>query len=363
MHDKNKKIHDLIKESLKRRGTKNIHTQYLPTEEGRSIKNVNDSRVRKTSSKNFKPNHAPRSAIERRPDKAVLTQVRARFARVNLPHVGAFNAGIAWAPDGENLVCVFRQNENNIIGCVLDSKYKPLPDSFYNFNLVRSADPRIIWTPDNKLLMVYSYFENDMEKEHIVGKIIMDKRDGKFINPPHFRITPSGIHTRQKNWVPFVCDEKIYLVANVHPHIIYELSDYQENSCEQVYETTWPKIWFNNFQLRGNTNPVLMPDGNFLSTFHTSHICNGIHFYDNGLYLFESKPPFNVIARSGRTFLPAESACEPHFRKKGHIVCTFPIGMVMKKDEKIVISYGDNDSVVKIMETTVEDIYKLLIRV
>lgn len=362
MHDKDKRIHDLIKESLKRRGTKNIHTNYI-SENERQIKNINESRVRKTSSKNFQPAHIHRPALERRPEKSLLTQVRCRFAKVHLPYAGSFNAGIAWAPDNERIVCVFRQNENNIIGCFLDSKYKVQPDSFFNFDLVRSADPRIIWTPDDKLLMVYSYFEGDMETEHVVGKIIMDKKDGKFINPPHFRITPSSIRSRQKNWVPFVHHEKIYIIANIHPHIIYELTDYKTDACNQVYETAWPKIWFNNFQLRGNTNPILLPDGNYLNTFHTSHICNGIHYYDNGAYTFEGQPPFSVLARSGRTYLPAESACEPHYRKKGHIVCNFPIGMLMREDQKLIISFGDNDSAVKIMETSIDDILKTLVKI
>lgn len=362
MHDKDERIHDLIRESLKRRGYKNAHASFI-SDEGRQIKSINESRVRKTSGKSFSPPHTPRSAVERRPDKSVLTQVRGRFARLHIPYPGAFNAGIAWAPDGENIICVFRQNENNLIGCVLDSNYRVHPDSYYNFGLVRSADPRLIWTPDDKLLMVYSYFESDMEKEHVVGKIIMERGDRKFINSPHFRITPSGIHTRQKNWVPFVCNEKIFLITNIYPHIIYELSGYKNDTCQQVYETAWNRIWFNNFQLRGNTNPIRLPDGSFLNTYHTSHICNGIHYYDNGVYTFEGQPPFNVIARSGRTFLPAESACEPHYRKKGHIVCNFPIGMLLKDDNKIIISFGDNDSVVKFMETTVEEISKTLVRI
>jgi hypothetical protein len=48
--------------------------------------------------------------------------------------------------------------------------------------------------------------------------------------------------------------------------------------------------------------------------------------------------------------------------EEGLIVCTFPIGMMMR-DEKLIISYGDNDSCVKIMETTLEEMKKTMMPV
>ena len=78
--------------------------------------------------------------------------------------------------------------------------------------------------------------------------------------------------------------------------------------------------------------------------------------------LFRSKPPFKPLFAGSKTYLRAEAAKEPHFRKEELIVCVFPIGMV-KKDDKILISYGDNDSCVKILETTLEEIKKTMLEV
>jgi predicted GH43/DUF377 family glycosyl hydrolase len=114
--------------------------------------------------------------------------------------------------------------------------------------------------------------------------------------------------------------------------------------------------------LRGNTNIVQLNDGNFLGTFHTAVWFNQRCFYDNGAYLFEGKPPFKVLKCANRTYLKAEDATEPHFRKGDILVCNFPVGLV-KQDDKLLISYGDNDSVVKIMETTVSKMLNLMLDV
>ena len=80
------------------------------------------------------------------------------------------------------------------------------------------------------------------------------------------------------------------------------------------------------------------------------------------IYIFEGKPPFKVLKCSNKTYLPAEDAIEPHFRKANSILCPFPVGMVVKKN-KVIISYGDNDSCVKILETNLEDLNKLMLEV
>ena len=215
--------------------------------------------------------------------------------------------------------------------------------------------------------MVYSSTtKTGLNFECIRGCIIMDLNvSPKFIDAEPFRISPENITTRQKNWMPFIHEGKIYLIASVCPHVIYEMEVDQNNqiACEQKYETSWITPWlFPKEFHRGNTNPVQLDDGNFLGTFHTAKWYGSKCYYDNGCYLFEGKPPFKVLKCSNQTYLPAEGAVERHFRNGGRIKCTFPVGMV-KENEKILISYGDNDSIVKIMETTVTDMCKLMLEV
>jgi predicted GH43/DUF377 family glycosyl hydrolase len=88
----------------------------------------------------------------------------------------------------------------------------------------------------------------------------------------------------------------------------------------------------------------------------------GKFHYDNGCYLFSGKPPFNVLKCANRTYLPAEAACEKHFRKANEIVCIFPVGMIYEKN-KVIISYGDNDTLVKIVEYDLEDLLDTMVDV
>ena len=160
--------------------------------------------------------------------------------------------------------------------------------------------------------------------------------------------------------MPFVHNNKIYLIASVCPHVIYELNG---TETKKVFESNWMNPWiFPNLFLRGNTNPIQLDDGNYLGTFHTALWYGKTCYYDNGCYLFSGKEPFKVLKCSNQTYLPAEGAIEPHYRNAGKILCTFPVGMI-KENNNILISYGDNDSVVKIMKTTVDDMLKIMLDV
>lgn len=292
-----------------------------------------------------------------RPEKSFLKTVPAKFHSLLLPQKGSFNAALAKYNENK-YVMVYRPDEFTFIGCLLDQKFKLIPSYFHKFPMHNVADPRLVWIDKNKLLMTYSAVKD--KKEYIAGSIIMDlKKSPVFFDGPQFRISPENLTDRQKNWMPFVHDEKIYLISSVSPHVVYELTLYPRIECKEVYRTDWSNNWPIKLTLRGNTNPILLEDGNYLSTFHTSQYSSNICHYDNGCYIFEGKPPFKVLKSSKTTFLPAEAAVEPHFRKAGIILCTFPIGM-LREDNRLLISYGDNDSIVKVLDTTVDDMINLM---
>ena len=304
----------------------------------------------------------PRVQQVRRPTTQFLTTVPNKMTKLALPEKGSFNAGILDLDD--KILCVYRPDEVQLIACFLNNDLSIIPDSFTRFSLIYAADPRLIRTPDNKVLMSYSKFEPHNSNEHIDGNIIMDldkSRDQIFLSKT-FRISPTWMKNRQKNWMPFTHGEKLYFIATVCPHAIYEFDWKSKTEAKAVYSENWHTNWFLREPHRGNTNAVLLPDGNYLSTFHTAMNKSGCHFYDNGAYIFEGNPPFRPIMSGAKTYLRAEAAKEPHFRKEGLIICTFPIGMILR-DEKLLISYGDNDSCVKIMETTVADMKNTMLPV
>lgn len=298
-----------------------------------------------------------------RPDKMFTPSLDKDVTRLELPEKGSFNAGLAKIPNSTDYVLVYRPDEDRFKACKLNKNFQPYKDSYFELDKSKCADPKIIWTPDNKLLMVYASVDSvALHGEYIAGSIIMDLNESdKFVNREQFRISPADLMTRQKNWMPFVNDGKIYLVASVCPHVIYELN-LDTKTCEKVSESSWAHPWFYNEFLRGNTNCVQLEDGNYLGTFHTATWRGAGCWYDNGAYLFSGKAPFNVLKCTNKTYLPAEAAKEKHFRNAGHLICNFPVGMV-REGNKIHISYGDNDSVVKILHTTVEEIIDLMLDV
>lgn len=318
--------------------------------------------------RNFKPvavpKRSPPAAVkprQTRPASQYLTSIvtPTNVTRLDLPR-GCFNAGLALVPDGGPYICVYRPNEHAFIGCMLDAAFNIIPGSERPLGLSNCADPRLVWTPDKQLLMIYSSYDTGSYKtECIRGATVGQlKQSGEFewhtVQP--FRVSLPG-ETRQKNWMPFVSDGRIFLTASVRPHLVYELTQIGQFAVP-VSESAWDSPWFNDQFLRGNTNHVQLADGDFLGTFHTAvRFDNGMHYYDNGCYVFEPKPPFRVKRASNRTYLPAEAAVEPHFRKAGQIKVCFPTGMV-RQDDRLLLSYGDNDSSVKILDTTVAEMLR-----
>lgn len=296
-----------------------------------------------------------------RQNKNFFTKLNGNFKRIQLPESGAFNGTIIRYNE-EKIICVYRSDEKHFVACYLDNKYNPIKDSFHKLKISKCADPRLIWLKNNSLLLTYASVNNvSYDKEYICGMIIMDdKSAGKFIDGNEFRISSASLHGRQKNWMSFSKDGEIYFISSVCPHEIYHLSD--DLVCKKLYTTNWSSPWLVKEHHRGSTNPIRLSDGNYLSTFHTSMKHEGRFHYDNGCYIFSGEPPFNVIKCANRTYLPAEAACEKHVRNAKRIVCNFPVGMMMENG-KAIISYGDNDSCVKIVEYKLEDLLNTTIDV
>lgn len=338
---------------------KNFGNPKLP--KNNSFPTVKPTKILESKNKRIQKKHHPHAIqlIENqpRPEKSFLHTIDGRYTTVLLPQKGSFNAALAKYGQ-DKYVMVYRPDEFTFIGCLLDSKLRLIPSYFHKFPLFNVADPRLVWINESQLLMTYSAVEK--KQEYIAGSIIMDlDKSPVFVDSPQFRISPITLEGRQKNWMPFVHDDKIFMISSVCPHVIYELTLKPKVECKEVFKSEWNCPWPIKLDLRGNTNAVLLEDGNYLCTFHTAQHSNNICHYDNGSYIFEGKPPFKVLKCSKTTYLPAEAAKEKHFRKAGIIICTFPVGMV-RENSRLLISYGDNDTAVKIVETKIENMLNLM---
>ena len=302
--------------------------------------------------------------LSQRKKTEFLTTIIGKTTRLNLRERGSFNASILKISENK-ILCVYRNDEQNFTSCFMSNDLKIDPKSFHKLNMknVQVTDPRLIITPNNKVLMSYSRHFDDGQ-EGIAANIILNLNNTSHqINIENsIRISPNTLSERQKNWIPFVYENEIYFIATICPHRVYKINFEKNPVAELFYSTDWNHAWFNNNSLRGNTTPLLLSDGNYLSTFHTSTLIKHTHFYDNGFYVFEGKPPFRPLYCSYKTFLCAEDAKEPYFRKHNQILCPFPVGMIYNQD-KVLISYGDNDSCVKILEVGLENIYKTMVKI
>jgi predicted GH43/DUF377 family glycosyl hydrolase len=353
-----------------------MNNNYINVKEIEKMKNVKkhiviNSKVR-FHKHNIKKNKIPGiTKLHTRPDNKFLITIPKETIKLNLPEKGSFNAGIVKDINSDNYIMVYRPDEYRFIGCILNKNFELISDSYFKFHIKNCADPRLIWFK-NKLFMIYSSLDEKSRIECIRGNIIIDLSiSNNFIISESFRISNND-SGRQKNWTPFIQNDKFYLIASVCPHIIYEmkfkkngiliLDDFNNVQIEKITEENWINPWMFKESLRGNTNPVKLEDGNYLNTFHTAIWHNGVCFYDNGCYVFKGEFPFNVIKCSNKTYLRAEDAVEPHFRKEKILRCNFPVGMI-KEDNKIIISYGDNDSCVKIIKIDLKELENLMVEV
>ena len=148
--------------------------------------------------------------FKREKETQFLTTISSKIIRLDLPEAGSFNAGILDL--GNKILCVYRPNEYEFTACFLNYEYKVINDFYYKFKMYGVTDPRIIRTPDNKVLMSYSMNFNNCNAESIAGTIIMDlnKSDDEIFEDKTIRISPKEIVRRQKNWMPFEYNNELY---------------------------------------------------------------------------------------------------------------------------------------------------------
>jgi predicted GH43/DUF377 family glycosyl hydrolase len=360
-NERNKKI----QEALNRR--KATHTSVTDLPNGRQIiLHADGTKVIVQKGKRQKAELARippsfKKTSDARPASNFLMRLGGTIQRLPLP-AGSFNGSILKLDD--KYLFVYRPNEFVFDAVFLNSKFEIIPDTLKRLDLNGDvADPRLIITPANKVMVSYSRFNMAHQIEFICGSYIMDLNVNQEINESeHFRISPENLVDRQKNWMPFVSDGKIYFISDIKPHRIYEFNE-TTKECHMAHEVHYQHAWFNKFQLRGNTNCVKIDDDYFLTIFHSVQKIDNCCYYDNGAYLFDAKPPFRPSFFCNRTIMPAEFALEKHYRKDGEILCVFPMSLHKEDDDELVITYGDNDSAVRILKTSFSEIKGFMIKV
>ncbi|OGN64307.1 MAG: hypothetical protein A3E80_05615 [Chlamydiae bacterium RIFCSPHIGHO2_12_FULL_49_9] len=153
----------------------------------------------------------------------------------------------------------------------------------------------------------------------------------------------------QKNWTPFVWNDRLFLSYSINPHEIL-FPNLNDGSCYHCYETAAPIPWTLGV-IRGSS-PAILVDGEYLSFFHSGHqlkssVSRGgiLWHYFMGAYTFSPNPPFQITKFSQEPIVGRGFYAPSHHEKK----VIFPGGFVVS-GSKIIVAYGRDDEEIWIAE-------------
>lgn len=174
---------------------------------------------------------------------------------------------------------------------------------------------------------------------------------------------------REKNWVPFIYKNELYLAYSIYPHRILKPLLDGSGRCETITSSI-PSIIWEWGELRGGTPAVPLSEELYLAFFHSSIPLTTIHssgecvlHYFMGAYLFAAEPPFEIKQISpepliGKNFYHG-TIYEPYWKP---VRVVFPGGIIVDK-EYIWIAYGRQDHETWIAKILKSELLDLLINV
>lgn len=264
----------------------------------------------------------------------------------------------------ETLKNSFRTDVSFVGIARLDKKFKVAEKTVQLLNIVSYSPKFSLTAEDARLLSVGNrifIFFNDLPLLQTSGKYAMYfgelveaqgvfalKEPAKFLSY-HYAI---GI---EKNWSPFVSEDRLYVIYSDQPRVILEI-DLNTGCCQEVARTTLNWDW-NLGKIRGGTPAYLVNDA-FLTFFHSSFpakISKG-RVYVMGAYTFDKDPPFSV-----RMMTPRPLGNLTDYTQGNSLKVVFPGGMVVqdhlihvawgKSDKQIFITTFDRDKLLASMES------------
>jgi predicted GH43/DUF377 family glycosyl hydrolase len=152
---------------------------------------------------------------------------------------------------------------------------------------------------------------------------------------------------QEKNWVPFIYNEKLLLSYNIFPHTtIHPIpgTDWCETFSKSPFKLNWD--WG---VIRGGT-PALRVDDEYLAFFHSCKYMatkqsNDVpmHHYFMGAYTFSDKPPFRVTGMTAKPIVANSFYTGTMYQTWEPLRCVFPGGYIF--DERFIwVCYGRQDN-------------------
>lgn len=232
-------------------------------------------------------------------------------------------------PWNDKYICVYHNSETHrLASCFIE---KDTPSTFRcietthteNLSISYYMDPRIMkyeedyyisvgtinYGPDTITLFKLKIEESGITIDHTSNLVFHT-----IIDWPGYR------KSLEKNWTPWTHEGKFLYTYSLNPHRILELDIKGSRHVKLIASTTWKSSswWsiesFAEPRYRLNCPPILLPDGSYLSVFHTMKMQelrtpwhkitpNNLRSYYMGFFQFEGTHPFKVVKISKLPFI------------------------------------------------------------
>jgi predicted GH43/DUF377 family glycosyl hydrolase len=231
----------------------------------------------------------------------------------------------------------------------LDQRFKVLKNSVQLLNIASYDDKFSFYVEDGRLFKVGERIFLIFNDLHPMGAMdgfamyLAEISEENGVFKPKRSAIPlkySSAISIEKNWTPFVLENRIFLIYSDSPRTILEL-DPDTGKCQEIVRTPADDLWPFG-KARGGTPACLVEDG-FLTFFHTRYVERQPDGKENinyimGAYLFEPQFPFSIqaitpIPLGHRHFYDADNS------KK----IVYPCGIAPIGD-RMVVTWGKNDN-------------------
>lgn len=202
-------------------------------------------------------------------------------------------------------------------------------------------DVRMIRFGDSIYLLFNDYVEKKKGSQQMfIAELVREKGEFQLKEAPSLLAYSGSDRRIEKNWTPFIYQDKLHLVYTIQPHTILEVNPVN-GVCHEVAKQAHPLSWQFG-ELRGGTPAVLIGE-EFVSIFHSSK--KGIpstwskkngHVFYIGAYTFKNDSSFKV---TGITSLPIAS--KDYYENNPKKV-VYPGGLLVEGDQ-IRCVWGKDD--------------------
>ena len=293
---------------------------------------------------------------------------------INLPDLRQFHG--ATCKYENRYICIYHNSEQHrLASCLLDCNFNYIAGTHTeDLGISTYINPRIVKYQEKYYVSLSKMIPNVGDEtiylwELNVNDKITINRD-KYLCFNTIDGWPNYQKGREKNWIPWSHEDKLYYTYSLNPHRILEV-DFETKSVKLIAETRWTSdSWWDKEQwvepiFRLNSNPVLLSDGTYLSTFHTHRMRGSLPSYWTGFYQFEPKYPFKVLKISASPFMTPDyilPANIPYHPPPSGGNPFYPFSMILDGEE-IKLTGGTNEIAVTRCEFNVQEIVKGLVAV